>query len=267
LNSILSAQIKHYRPDVLLNQAIGGISSGFLRDMKPYVRLLVGQIASPVPQGEDFRVYDLVISSLPNFVEYFRSLGLPSELNRFGFEPAVLPRLKSRSLDIPVSFVGSLSRAHHTRILLLEHLCSTQPIEVWGSGVDGLPQNSSIRSRYAGTAWGIEMYKILHASKMTLNHHIGIADSYANNMRLFEATGVGTLLITDWKVNLHEIFVPGKEVVVYHTPEECAELVRYYLEHHDDRKGIANAGQQRTLREHTYAHRMEELVDIVRKYL
>ena len=31
-------------------------------------------------------------------------------------------------------------------------------------------------------------------------------------MRLFEATGAGTLLITDWKVNLHNVFELGKEV-------------------------------------------------------
>lgn len=265
---ILSAQIKHYKPDVLLNQAMDSISSRVLKEMKPYVRLLVGQIASPLPQAEDFHVYDLVISSLPNFVGYFRSLGVPSELNRLAFEPAVLPKLNNRGPEIPVSFVGSLFPVHQARIRLLEYLCSHLEISVFGSGVDWLSQDSPIRSRYMGTAWGIEMYQILRNSKITLNHHIDIADTYANNMRLFEATGVGTLLITDWKVNLHEMFEPGKEVVAYHTPEECAELIQYYLEHDDEeRKAIARAGQQRTLREHTYYQRMQELVDIVRKYL
>ena len=36
---ILAAQIKHYKPDVVLNQAMDGISSRFLQEMKPYVRL------------------------------------------------------------------------------------------------------------------------------------------------------------------------------------------------------------------------------------
>lgn len=264
---ILAAQIKHHTPDVLLVQDMAGISSRFLRDMKRHGRLLVGQIASPIPQDEDFSVYDLVISSLPNFVEYFRNRGVPSELNRFAFEPAVLPRLNNQGLGIPVSFVGSLSSEHSTRILILEHLCANLGIRVWGSGVDGSPQDSSIRSRYAGPAWGVEMYQILHASKMTLNHHIGIADSYANNMRLFEATGVGTLLITDWKVNLHEMFEAGKEVVAYRSAEECVELIRYYLEHGDEREAIARAGQRRTLREHTYYQRMQELADIIERYL
>lgn len=78
---------------------------------------------------------------------------------------------------------------------------------------------------------------------------------------------MGALLITDWKENLHEMFEPGQEVVAYHSPEECAELVQYYLTHDVERKAIANAGQQRTLRDHTYDKRMQEFVDIVQNYL
>ena len=63
------------------------------------------------------------------------------------------------------------------------------------------------------------------------------------------------------------MFERGKEVVAYRSPEECAELVQYYLEHEDEREAIARAGQQRTLREHTYHHRMRELVEIVGRYL
>ena len=267
LYDTLAAQIRHYRPDVLLNQAMDGVSGRFLREMKQYIRLLVGQIASPLPQGEEFRTYDLIISSLPNFVEHFRRLGVPSELSLFAFEPAVLPRLKDQRPDIPVSFVGSLSSAHQSRVRWLEYLCHHVQVNTWGHGENALPQDSIIRCRNSGAAWGIEMYQILLRSKIALNHHIGIAESYANNMRLFEATGVGTLLLTDWKVNLHEMFEPGKEVIAYHSPEECAELIQYYLEHDEERHAIARAGQERTLREHTYYQRMQELVDIVRKYL
>jgi len=110
------------------------------------------------------------------------------------------------------------------------------------------------------------MYQVLRDSFLTLNHH-GDVPAYANNSRLFEATGVGTLLVTDWKANLHEMFEPGKEVVCYRTAEECAEMIQYYLEHDDERESIARAGQQRTLRDHTYYERMQAFVDIVQKYL
>jgi spore maturation protein CgeB len=264
---ILSAQIKHYKADVLLNASMPHVSTRFLQEIRLNVRLLVGQIASPLPETEDFSRYDLVISSLPNLVEHFRNLGVRSELNRLAFEPGVLHRIDGHNADIPVSFVGQVSPSHQARVRLLEHLCSSSEIKIWGMGIDKLPPNSPIRGRYIGRAWGIEMYQILRDSRMTLNHHIDISESYANNMRLYEATGVGTMLITDWKENLHEMFQPGKEVVVYRTPEECAELIRYYLEHDEEREGIARAGQARTLQEHTYYKRMQELVDIVRKYL
>lgn len=259
---ILAAQIKHYRPDVLVNHDMG-IRSRFLQEVKPYVRLLIGQVASPLPEGRNFSCYDLVISSLPNFVDHFRQLGVMSELNRFAFEPRVLSHLNGESPKIPVSFVGSLSPHHQARIELLEHLCARLGVKVWGRQVGGLQKNSSIRQCHMGSAWGIEMYQILYNSKMTLNHHIEVAGSYANNMRLFEATGVGTLLITDWKKDLSEMFEPGKEVVAYRTPGECTELIRYYLDHDVERETIARAGQERTLRQHTYYQRMEELVEIV----
>ena len=118
-----------------------------------------------------------------------------------------------------------------------------------------------------GQLWGCEMYQVLRHSKITLNHHIGVAGAYANNMRLFESTGVGTLLLTDWKKNLSDMFEPGTEVVAYRTAEECIELMNYYLEHDEERASIAWNGQQRTLREHNYFQRMGEFVEIVRRYV
>jgi spore maturation protein CgeB len=82
-------------------------------------------------------------------------------------------------------------------------------------------------------------------------------------MRLFEATGVGTMLLTDQKDNLHEMFDLGKEVAVYRSPEEGLEKIRYYLSHDAEREAIARAGQKRTLRDHTYAVRMQELIGLL----
>jgi spore maturation protein CgeB len=115
--------------------------------------------------------------------------------------------------------------------------------------------------------FGLDMFRILARSKVTLNSHIDAAEDYAGNARLYEATGVGSLLITDWKKNLPELFDPGKEVVAYHTPEECVEMICYYLEHEKERRAIAEAGQKRTLRDHTYRQRTLELVGIIGKLL
>ena len=74
-------------------------------------------------------------------------------------------------------------------------------------------------------------------------------------------------MLTDRKDNLGDLFEIGKEVVAYSSAEEAAELIRYYLTHPDEAQTIARAGQARTLREHTYCHRMQELVPILQRHL
>jgi hypothetical protein len=265
---ILASQIRSYKPDVLINLVMNGIGTRFLREMKPYVRLLVGQHAATcLSDADDFRCYDFVISSFPPTVNYFRQNGIPAELNRMAFEPRVLSYLKAEEGAFDVTFIGSLYGVHGSRVALLEAVCARFPqTRIWGPEVDTLSARSPIRRCYMGQTWGLEMFQVFQSSKITLNHH-GDIPPYANNMRLFEATGVGTLLITDWKRNLHEMFEPGKEVVAYRTPEDCGELIQYYLEHDEEREVIARSGQQRTLREHTYYHRAGELVGIVARHV
>lgn len=266
-HQIIAAQIQKYKPDVILNQVMGDISCRFLREIKPYVRLIVGNhAATRLPVATDWRCYDLVVSSFPPTLDWFRERGLRTELHRLAFEPRVLNHLKIDRAQIGVSFVGNLFQVHDARTGLLEHLSRRVNLKVWGPGIEHLHPRSPIRQCYMGPAWGRDMYQTLRDSKITINHH-GSISPYANNMRLFEATGVGTLLLTDAKKNLQEMFNPGQEVIAYHTAEECAEMIDYYLGQEGERVAIAHAGQSRTLSDHTYYKRMQELGAIVGQHL
>ena len=89
---IMTAQIKHYKPDVILSPAMNAVNSDFLREIKPYVKLLVGEhAATQLPETENWRVYDLVISSFPPTLDWFRSKGVPAELNRLGLNLVFCP--------------------------------------------------------------------------------------------------------------------------------------------------------------------------------
>lgn len=267
LARILDAQVKQYAPDVLLNQAMDVINPPVLKKLKRHVRLLVGQVASPLPESWDYGCYDLVMSSLPTFVRSFRKRGILSEFHRFsGFEPTILRKLDGNIDRIPVSFVGGSGRHYSGRMRLLEQLCGRTDLHVWGPSVEQLPANSPVRNRYRGMAWGLDMYRILKGSRITVNHHADFAGDHAQNMRLFEATGVGTLLVTDWKEDLHEVFEPDREVVVYRSPEECTALIKHYLENENERETISRSGQQRTLKDHTYERRIREFLSIVERY-
>jgi spore maturation protein CgeB len=115
--------------------------------------------------------------------------------------------------------------------------------------------------------YGLEMFRVLAESRITLNAHIALSADSASNMRLFEATGVGACLLTDWKPDLHEIFEPEVEVVTYTSPEDCVAKARRLLSDEGLRSSIAAAGQRRTLRDHTFDVRARDFDTTIRDRL
>jgi hypothetical protein len=129
------------------------------------------------------------------------------------------------------------------------------------------PANPLLKPFFHQPVFGLEMYQAVQSSLVTLNIHADSSPQFASNMRLYEATGVGACLITDWKENLKDIFIPDYEVVSYKNAEECKEKAKWLLDHPKEATEIALAGQKRTLREYTFAHRAELLHQIIGKAL
>lgn len=115
--------------------------------------------------------------------------------------------------------------------------------------------------------FGLEMFAQLARSRISLNTHIDISALYASNMRLYEATGVGSCLLTDWRKNIGELFEPDEEIVTYKTAAECIEKVNYLLAHEEERSMIAKMGQKRTLRDHNFDNRAARLHELLVRVL
>jgi ubiquinone/menaquinone biosynthesis C-methylase UbiE len=268
--AIAQAQLDKIRPDVLYIQDMHLIGAEFLAAVRPLVKLIVGQIASPFGSHIPITQYDIVITSFPHYVERFRQMGVTAYYQPLAFEPRVLGSVRSlpfAARPIDCSFVGGISGLHTVGTRLLESLVTTTPLRIWGYGAESLPEESALRQRHQGEVWGSDMFAVLASSRITVNRHVDVAENYANNMRLFEATGCGALLITDYKDNLHELFEIGTEVVAYRSAGECAELINYYLAHPAEAEAIAQAGQRRTLREHSYAQRMAKTAELLERHL
>jgi spore maturation protein CgeB len=268
LHAVAHAQIRAFRPDIVYLQDLSFLSRRELDALRRRGIFLAGQIASPAPSAELLRGYDLLLSSFPHFVERFRRLGIDSEYLKIAFDQRVTERLAFRGIDsAPDSerphdtvFVGGIDPAvHRGGTRLLEEVSRKAGLDAWGYGADALEPSSPLRQAHRGEAWGLDMYAVLAGAKVALNRHIDAAEGHANNMRLYEATGAGALLITDRGSNLTELFEPGREVVVYDGADDLVDKVRHYLTAPTERVAIARAGQARTLREHTYAHRIAEL--------
>jgi spore maturation protein CgeB len=108
--------------------------------------------------------------------------------------------------------------------------------------------------------FGLAMYRELAATQMTVNIHAGIAGPYAANMRLFEATGAGTCLLTDAKSDLDEFFASGEEVVTFENAADAVAKARELLANPARMAEIGRRGQARTLRDHTYELRVPAVI-------
>lgn len=267
MREILAAQIADYQPDVLLSMAPANVNYSLLRHVRDHYRLAVAIHASMIPPV-DMRGYDLYLSSLPNLVDHFRAHGLPAAPLKWCFDPRILGDLNGTGQQYDLVFIGGLSGVQHEPgARMLEEICRHLDVQIWGYGIEGLPESSPLRARFRGPVWGTAMFQTLRAARMVLNRHGPIALNYANNLRLYEATGVGALLLTEAGQNLGEIFEPGREVVTYQDVGECIEKAVHFLSHEDERASVAAAGHRRVLRDHTYAQRVQELIALVEERL
>ncbi len=262
---ILRAQIEDFRPDLVLNQDVFHVDTSLMRRIKAVGNpILIGQVGIEPSRGQDWTVYDLMVSQLPATVKAFRALGIRSEVNHLAFEPAVLDALpETPAQDIDVSFVGTVSADHQQRIALLEAVAKRYDLKLWGRLPQSLSASSPLHRCFQGEVWGVEMYQVLRRSRIALNSHIDLAGREAGNMRLFEATGVGAFLLTDFKDNLDTLFAPNREVAAWCSIDECLTTIDRLLGNDECRARIARAGQSRTLGQHTYRHRTAEILGYI----
>lgn len=299
LLEIVAAQIADFAPDVLFVNDYFSFPAEFIRETRrkvPSIRLVLGWCGAPYRDPSPFRAYDVVLSSVPELVTHFREGGHVCHRIRHAFEPRLLQRLEPEPpRPEGFGFVGSISKAagfHGQREELLVELIERSDLRIWtdvsrpgamarakrllrsaagrvvrgrrsGGAANSVPLHPAIVARARPPRFGLAMYEQLRALGVVLNTHIEASHSHASNMRLYEATGAGGCLLTDWKANLRELFEPEIEVVTYRNAAQAAERARFLLDHPSERDAIARAGQARVLREHTFAHRAEELHAII----
>src|SRR5258708_22449584 len=111
---ILLAQIEDFKPDLVLNQDTFHIDTALMRCIKGIGKpILIGQVGIAPSRGEDWAVYNLMISQLSATVNYFRRLGVRAEVNHLAFDPAILGALPAApAMDVDLSFVGTVSADH-----------------------------------------------------------------------------------------------------------------------------------------------------------
>ena len=279
-NHIVQEQIRKFRPDILWLGGANHYLGDFIRSVREYCGAVVGWRAAVGGERLDWTGVDCVLSSHSNFVDMFRKMGLRSDLMLPCMDGALVSECLSsevrRSRD--VTFYGTLSSTMFTKRLdLLDAVTRQIPCHIYADRVTwqrrprspiGIYFNQiryipfKLRTRLEPPAYGKELLRLLAGSKIVLNSHVDGAEGLAGNIRMFESTAMGALLLTEESENINQIFTPDKEIATYRNPVEAIDKIRYYLNRPDEREAIAKAGQQRTLQKHNSRIRAEEALKI-----
>ncbi|MBU0568262.1 glycosyltransferase [bacterium] len=109
-----------------------------------------------------------------------------------------------------------------------------------------------------------ELPLIYAASKINLNL-TKAQMKQAVTQRVFDVPAVGGFLLTDYRADLEELFDFEKEIASFKSEDELFEKTVYFLSRRQEREKIAHLAHKRVLACHTYQHRMQEMINKMRK--
>jgi len=241
--------------------------------------------------------YDYVFTASTDSVKDYHALGVKAEWIGYACEPSVHRTMKvsekeRRIFGSDLCFAGS---CYPERVVLLSSLMDYD-LKIWGSRwtrqnammktfframkmeeyKDSFDFTESLRlimttgiwKKYMGRGvYGNDLLKAFNSSKIVINiHHVLMRDGGTQgNLRVFEATGCGSFLLNDRPKGIEKMFKIGREIVCFDDGKDMAEKSDYYLRNLDERTKIAERGQKRVYREHTYMHRTKQILKTVKK--
>ncbi len=106
-----------------------------------------------------------------------------------------------------------------------------------------------------------DMARVFSESKIVFNNAV----KNDLNMRVFETLSIGSLLLTDNPPNCgqDELFIDGEDLAIY-DDNLIKNSAEFYLDNFELSEAIAKRGQELVHNTHTYAHRIDEMMKIVK---
>lgn len=205
--------------------------------------------------------YDYIFSNSAGSTEQYRAAGIA---NAFflptACEPGVHHPVPSQDkYRCDVCFAGDWSPV---REQILETLAERFEIKIFGPWKKKLRTDSPLHKHLSdGFFTPAEMAAMFSSAKVVLNIHTWYeTHDHGVNPRLFEATACGACQVVDWKQEIPGLFDCDMEVRHYRDQGELCRILEDLLANDAQRQSLARAAQARACGEHTYRHRMEQLL-------
>lgn len=83
-------------------------------------------------------------------------------------------------------------------------------------------------------------------------------------LRAFEIMGAGGFLLTNFQSDFLSFFIPGEDFIYFESKTDMMDKISYYLKHTGERCEIAQNGFRKIASQHTYLHRVEEIISYLK---
>ena len=125
--------------------------------------------------------------------------------------------------------------------------------------------DSNILRMLNPSVYGLDMLNVLSSYKITFNKHIPMAGNWASNMRLTEAAGIGTCILSDHKLNNNDYFGIHEKHCSYRSKDEVIRKYSYLIENEDLLNTISKDISDQTLAKHNTNNQFDRLYSMISK--
>jgi hypothetical protein len=257
LELILLAQIEHHRAEVFYNLDPMRYDGAFVAKLPGSVKKSICWRAAP-SGNVDLTKYDLVVCNFPSILNDWRQKGCKVAYFFPAHDRVMDAYAESRRDELDLVFIGGFSRHHVKRSEALRAAASTSGIHSrfyledsrltrlanflpFVPGLSSYRHPEEIRAVRAGPVYGRDAYAALARARIVFNGAVDMAGDDRGNMRCFEATGCGAVLLTDFG-NYPEGFIDGETMVTYSSPRQIPDLIQRLIKDVPWANSIAQAG-------------------------
>lgn len=261
VNEVYLSTSSSYNPDVILSVKGETLLPKYIDKIKKNVNSNIALWFPDDPRFFNSLVkdiaphYDTIFTSSKNAINLYRSI-LVDNVYRlpFGCDPYIhkgtlniQSMKKKRAL-----FIGTFSPKRYRFLKSL--IKFGVPLDIigskWGSFLSGHVVRDAVT--------GFEYTKTIQSYPVVINLHQDI--NYGPNMRTFEVTGSGGVLLSDRAEDITDFFRDNEEIMIYDSIREAAEKIKLMLNDTELLLNFSKLSQERCYKFYTYDQRVKELL-------
>jgi spore maturation protein CgeB len=220
--------------------------------------------------------FDFVFTIDSAALEFYKNNG---HLNTYQFplatEPQVfMPKQVEAKYRSDICLVGF---PYPDRIQFIKFLLQNTPYKIkvvgkWANPLFRFQSNPKLMIHEGWVEPSI-VADFYNGAKIVLNTHrpfnlsqnqnkLGIIGKSINN-RTFDIAACSSFQLIEFKEDLPNYFLEDKEIVTFRSNQELVQKIDFYLKFEEERQLIATNAKNRVLKEHTFEHRLEKMLDLI----